>query len=453
VLRFYDTARRAKVDFVPRVEGQVSMYVCGPTPYDVPHLGHGRKEIVFDTIRRYLIWRGFRVTYVSNVTDVEDRIIARAQEEGSTEPEVVARYEQEFRKEFDIMNVMLPDDEPHATKWIDEMIVLIAQLIANGHAYVVEGQGVYFQVDTLPSYGELSHRELSELMESAGARVDVDERKREPIDFALWKAAKEGEPRWDSPWGEGRPGWHIECSAMSLKILGDGFDIHGGGSDLIFPHHENEIAQAVGAGRQFAHYWIHNGMVNVNGEKMSKSLGNFVTLGDVLEQYGPRAFRLLCLQTHYRRQMEIADKELRAAQKAVERIDALLRRAHNSQVPDASVGDVAPFRDAMDDDFDTPEAVAFIFKLVIRANTAIDENRLDNAAPLVATVRELCGALGLEVGHDDVQLDDDITMLVAERDAARAAKDFARSDQIRDDLLAQGIVLEDTPQGTAWRRA
>ena len=452
MLRFYDTAKRAKVDFVPRVEGQVSMYVCGPTPYDVPHLGHGRKEIVFDTIRRYLIWSGYRVTYVSNVTDVEDRIIARAQEEGSTEPAVVARYEAEFRKEFDSMNVMLPDDEPHATKWIDEMITLITQLIANGHAYVVEGQGVYFQVDTLPSYGELSHREVSELMESAGARVDVDERKREPIDFALWKAAKPGEPAWESPWGEGRPGWHIECSAMSLKILGDGFDIHGGGSDLIFPHHENEIAQAVGAGRQFARYWIHNGMVNVDGEKMSKSLGNFVTLGDVLEQYGPRAFRLLCLQTHYRRQMEIADKELSDAQKAVERIDSLLRRAHNSRVPERKVADVTRFRDAMDDDFDTPAALAFIFELVRDANTGIDENRLDNAAPLVATVRELCSALGLEVGHDDVHLDDDIAMLVAERDAARAAKDFARSDQIRDDLLAQGIVLEDTPQGTVWRR-
>jgi cysteinyl-tRNA synthetase len=453
VLRFYDTAQRTKVDFVPRLEGQVSMYVCGPTPYDVPHLGHGRKEIVFDTIRRYLIWRGYRVTYVSNVTDIEDRIIARAQEEGSTEPAVVARYEAEFRKEFDSMNVMLPDDEPHATKWIDEMVALISQLIANGHAYVVEGQGVYFQVDTLPSYGELSHRELSELMESAGARVDVDERKREPIDFALWKAAKEGEPRWDSPWGEGRPGWHIECSAMSLKILGEAFDIHGGGSDLIFPHHENEIAQAVGAGKQFARYWIHNGMVNVDGEKMSKSLGNFVTLGDVLQQYGPRAFRLLCLQTHYRRQMEIADKEVRDAQKAVERIDALIRRARNSNVPDAEVGDVTRFRDAMDDDFDTPAALAFIFELVRDANTAIDEGRVDEAAPLVATIVELCSALGLEVGHDDVQLDDDIAMLVAERDAARAAKDFARSDQIRDDLLAQGIVLEDTPQGTVWRRA
>jgi cysteinyl-tRNA synthetase len=453
VLRFYDTARRAKVDFVPRLEGQVSMYVCGPTPYDVPHLGHGRKEIVFDTIRRYLIWRGYRVTYVSNVTDVEDRIIARAQEEGSTEPAVVARYEADFRKEFDSMNVMLPDDEPHATKWIDEMVALIAQLIANGHAYVVEGQGVYFQVDTLPSYGELSHREVSELMESAGARVDVDERKREPIDFALWKAAKEGEPRWDSPWGEGRPGWHIECSAMSLKILGEGFDIHGGGADLIFPHHENEIAQAVGAGRQFARYWIHNGMVNVDGEKMSKSLGNFVTLGDVLEQYGPRAFRLLCLQTHYRRQMEIADKELSDAQKAVEKIDALLRRARNAQVPDGEVGDVASFREAMDDDFDTPAAVAGIFTDVNSANIAIDQGRLDDAAGLVATVKELCGVLGLEVGHDEVQLDDDIAMLVSERDAARAAKDFARSDQIRDDLLAQGIVLEDTAQGTVWRRA
>jgi cysteinyl-tRNA synthetase len=240
---------------------------------------------------------------------------------------------------------------------------------------------------------------------------------------------------------------------MSLKILGEGFDIHGGGADLIFPHHENEIAQAVGAGKQFARYWIHNGMVNVDGEKMSKSLGNFVTLGDVLEQYGPRAFRLLCLQTHYRRQMEIADKELSDAQKAVEKIDALLRRGRNAQVPDGEVGDVASFRDAMDDDFDTPAAVAGIFTDVNSANIAIDQGRLDDAAGLVSTVKELCGVLGLEVGHDEVQLDDDIAMLVSERDAARAAKDFARSDQIRDDLLAQGIVLEDTPQGTVWRRA
>ena len=454
MLRLYDTAQRAKVEFVPRIDGQVSMYVCGPTPYDVPHLGHGRKEVVFDTIRRYLLWRGFDVTYVSNVTDVEDRIIARAQEESSTEPAVVQRYEAEFRKEFDSLNILHPDEEPHATEWIDEMIQLIAKLVENGHAYVVEGQGVYFQVDSLPSYGELSHRTVEELMESAGARVDVDERKRAPIDFALWKAAKPGEPSWESPWGNGRPGWHIECSAMSLKILGDGFDIHGGGSDLVFPHHENEIAQAVGAGRTFARYWLHNGMLNVDGEKMSKSLGNFVTLGDVLDRFGPRAFRLLVLQTHYRRQMELGDKELEDAAKAVERIDSLMRRARNSEIPDTEIDEVDRFRFAMDDDFDTPAALAFVFELVRDANTSIDEGRLDDAAAHIATVRELCSVLGLEI--DDTEpaaLDADVAALVAERDAARDAKDFARSDEIRDELLAQGIVLEDTPQGTVWRRA
>jgi cysteinyl-tRNA synthetase len=313
---------------------------------------------------------------------------------------------------------------------------------------------VYFQVDSLPSYGALSHRTVEELMESAGARVDVDERKRAPIDFALWKAAKPGEPSWESPWGSGRPGWHIECSAMSLKILGDGFDIHGGGNDLVFPHHENEIAQAVGAGRAFARYWLHNGMLNVDGEKMSKSLGNFVTLGDVLDRFGPRAFRLLVLQTHYRRQMELGDKEFEDAAKAVERIDSLMRRARNSEIADTGIDEVDRFRFAMDDDFDTPAALAFVFELVRDANTSIDEGRLDDAAAHIATVRELCAVLGLEI--DDTEpaaLDADVAALVAERDAARDAKDFARSDEIRDELLAQGIVLEDTAQGTVWRRA
>src|SRR4051794_25090442 len=286
------------------------MYVCGPTPYDSPHLGHGRKEVVFDTIRRYLIWRGYDVHYVSNVTDIEDKIIARAQQIGETESALSQRYEEEFRRDFAALNVLRPDDEPRATEWIGPMTELIADLIARGHAYIVEGQGVYFQVDSLDEYGSLSHRTLPDLLESAGARVEVDEQKRSPVDFALWKAAKPGEPEWDSPWGAGRPGWHIECSAMSLEILGDGFDIHGGGDDLVFPHHENEIAQAEGAGHQFARHWLHAGMVNTQGVKMSKSLGNFVTLQDVLDRFDPRAFRLLILQTHYRRQMEFGEKEL-----------------------------------------------------------------------------------------------------------------------------------------------
>jgi cysteinyl-tRNA synthetase len=452
MLRLYDTARRAKVDFVPSVEGRVSMYVCGPTPYDVPHLGHGRKEVVFDTIRRYLVWRGFGVTYVSNVTDIEDKIIARAHEDGTTEAELVARYEGAFRSAFDRLNILRPDDEPRATEWIDEMVALIAQLVATGHAYVVEGQGVYFQVDSLPEYGVLSHRTLEELLESAGARVDVDERKRSPVDFALWKSAKPGEPAWESPWGLGRPGWHIECSAMSLKLLGDGFDIHGGGSDLVFPHHENEIAQAVGAGHEFAHYWMHNGMLNVDGKKMSKSLGNFTTLVDVLEKYDPRAFRLLILQTHYRKQMEIGDKELSDAEKAVGRLDALARRARAGKLPSVPLGDTTPFRDAMDDDFDTPAALAYIFELVRDANVALDEELVETAAMHFATVQELAGALGLELRADAPQADAEIEQLVEAREAARRAKDWAEADRIRGVLTERGIVVEDTPRGPEWRR-
>ena len=295
MLRIYDTAARAKVDFVPRHPGRVSMYVCGPTPYDVPHLGHGRKEVVFDTIRRYLLWCDLDVMYVSNVTDVEDKIIEPRETGGHHRTGALAALRG---------RVLAPDgpsqhhaarrDAARATEWIDQMQALIAALIERGHVYVIEGEGVYFQVESLPEYGGLSHRSFTELLESAGARVEVDERKRSPVDFALWKAAKEGEPSWDSPWGKGRPGWHIECSAMSLEILGDGFDLHGGGSDLVFPHHENEIAQALGAGHEFARHWIHNGMLNVGGEKMSKSLGNFTTLADVLDSYDPPRFACSC---------------------------------------------------------------------------------------------------------------------------------------------------------------
>jgi len=452
VLRVYDTAARAKVDFVPRQPGHVSMYVCGPTPYDAPHLGHGRKEIVFDTIRRYLEWSGLQVTYVSNVTDIDDNIINRAQRDHTSEPELAAKYEAEFEKQFARLNIKPPTETPRATEWIDQMKALIAQLIEKGHAYVIEGEGVYFQVDTLPEYGSLSHRTVEELLESAGARVDVDERKRSPIDFALWKAAKPGEPSWESPWGPGRPGWHIECSAMALDILGDGFDIHGGGTDLVFPHHENEIAQAVAADRVFARHWLHNGMLNVNGEKMSKSLGNFTTLADVLDQYDPRAFRMLVLKTQYRRQMEIGAKELGDAQKDIEGLDALLRRARRAELPDVAPDPPDAFRAAMDDDFDTPAAVAVLQTLRRDANTALDENRVDDAAPLVATVRTLAGALGLELSDTDEEMDRDVAALVERRERARADKDWAGADRIRDELLERGIQLEDTPNGTIWRK-
>jgi cysteinyl-tRNA synthetase len=452
VLRIYDTAARAKVEFVPGRAGRVSMYVCGPTPYDAPHLGHGRKEIVFDTIRRYLTWCGFAVTYVSNITDVDDNIIDRAKRDGTTEAELAHKYELEFWHQFERLNILPPTEMPRATESIDDMQAMIAALVNAGHAYVIEGEGVYFQVDSLPEYGSLSHRTLDELLDSAGARVEVDTRKRSPVDFALWKASRPGEPSWDSPWGPGRPGWHIECTAMSLKILGDGFDIHGGGRDLVFPHHENELAQALGAGRTFARHWIHNAMVNVNGEKMSKSLGNFTTLADVLDRFDPRAFRMLVLKTHYRRQMEIGAKELSDAQKDVESFDTLMRRARAADTPDVPARETTAFRAAMDDDFDTPAAVAVLQTLRREANTAFDNGRLGDAADLTATVRSLAGALGIELSDATPDVEDDVAELVAQRERARAAKDWAEADRIRDELSTRGIALEDTADGTVWRQ-
>jgi cysteinyl-tRNA synthetase len=459
MILLHDTFAREKVELVPRDPGRVSIYVCGPTVYEVPHVGHGRAAIVFDVVRRYLEWRGFDVDFVSNVTDVEDKIIARAAEEGSTEPEVAQRYEAAYWAEMDRLGVRRPDALPRATGYIDRMVKLIGELVDAGRAYVVEGQGVYFDVTSFPEYGELAHRRLDDLLQSAGARVDVDERKRNPVDFALWKTAKPGEPAWDSPWGKGRPGWHIECSAMSLDLLGEGFDIHGGGDDLIFPHHENERAQAQGAGHRFARYWIHNGMVMVGTEKMAKSLGNFTTLHDAVDAHGPRAMRMAVLQSHYRSPVEIGDRELNGAGEAVARLDALARRARVAGVrPDATLDDaaVAEFRAAMDDDFGTPEAMAVVFRLARETNLAIDDGDLDRAASGVATVRELAGALGLELddgtrdatGAEDAAIDE----LVAQRDRARERRDFAEADRIRAELADRGVTLEDTPTRTVWHR-
>jgi cysteinyl-tRNA synthetase len=457
MVRLYDTAARELVELEPRVEGAVSMYVCGPTPYDVPHLGHGRTAVVFDVIRRYLEWRGYRVAYVSNITDVEDRIIARAAERGVTEPELARQFEDAYWQEIDRLAVRRPDEMPRATEFIPQMQALIAELVDRGVAYVIEGSGVYLQVDRVPDYGKLSHRTLAQLRESAGARIAVDEDKRSPLDFALWKAAKPGEPEWVSPWGNGRPGWHIECSAMSLEILGDGFDVHGGGDDLVFPHHENEIAQAEGAGHQFARHWLHSAMVTVGGEKMAKSVGNFTRLKDAIDAHGPRAFRWLVVRTHYRRQMEITDDLLRGSNREIERFDALVRRARDAEVADAA--DVEPtgmddFIAAMDDDFDTPRAAAVIHEWRTAANAAIDAGDLAAAAPLVARVRTALGVLGIALDDATARHDDgEIDVLVEARNAARAARDFSEGDRIRDELKARGVVLEDTAQGTIWRRA
>ncbi|HEY8217145.1 MAG TPA: cysteine--tRNA ligase [Acidimicrobiia bacterium] len=456
-VRVHDTLQRATVELTLRDPGRVSMYVCGPTVYDVPHVGHGRTAVVYDTIRRYLEWRGFDVRFVSNVTDIEDKIIARAAERGSTEPELAREFEAAYFAEVDRLGVTRPDAMPHATEYIAPMLELVGELVDSGHAYVVDGLGVYFDVTTLASYGALPHRDLQQLLDSAGARVEVDEAKRNPVDFALWKAAKPGEPTWDSPWGPGRPGWHLECSVMSLRELGEGFDLHGAGNDLVFPHNENERAQAEAAGHAFSRHWIHSGMVEIGGEKMSKSLKNFTMLSDALDEHGPRAFRLAALQAHYRSAMELGDTELSAARAAVERLDALVRRAAAagidvaSAAPDPDVVDA--FRAAMDDDFGTPGALAVgVFEPASWANQAIDAADPDRAARLVATVVELAAALGLEIGAG-TGVDVEIDALVAARDAARAARDFAEADRIRDELAARGVTLEDTPTGTIWHRA
>ncbi len=431
------------------------MYVCGPTVYDLPHVGHGRTALVYDVIRRYLEWRGNEVTFVGNVTNVEDKIIARAAAEGTTERELADRFEAAYWSELDRLGVRRPDDVPRATEFIAPMIELIGELVERGHAYVIEGEGVYFAVDSYAGYGEMSGRRLEDLLDTAGARVAVDEQKRSPVDFALWKAAKPGEPDWDSPWGRGRPGWHIECSAMSLRILGDGFDLHGGGDDLVFPHHENERAQAEAAGHAFARHWIHSGMVMVGGEKMAKSLGNFTTLGDALDRFGARAFRLAVLQVHYRSQMELTERELGAAAEGLTRIDNVLRRAAREGIApgEADPVIVAAFTDAMDDDFGTPAAVAAVFDAVRRANAAMDAGDAAAAVGALGAVNGLLDVLGFPPADTErTSGETEIDELVAARHVARAARDFATADRIRDELAAQGVVIEDTASGTTWHR-
>jgi cysteinyl-tRNA synthetase len=457
MVQIRDTLARDTVELTTREPGKVSMYVCGITPYDTPHIGNARTAVAFDTIRRYLEWAGFDVTYVSNITDVEDKIIARAAREGRTEPEVAAEFEGVYAHQMHRLNVRDADHTPRATAYIEHMLELVGELVDTGHAYEVPGQGVYFAVETFPDYGALSHRTIDDLRKSAGARVDVDEAKRSPMDFALWKAAKPGEPSWPSRWGDGRPGWHIECSAMSLDLLGEGFDLHGGGQDLEFPHHENERAQAEGAGHRFARHWIHTGMVTVGGDKMSKSLGNFTTVDDALADHDWRTLRLAMIQTHYRRAADLGDAELDAAARAIDRLDALFRRADAAGVAADAASDPATldaFRAAMDDDFDTAHGLAVVFEAARDANRAVDEGELDRAATLLAAVRELLGVLGLVMADADGGSGDDaeIDALVRERDDARAAKDFARADALRDELTARGIKLEDTPTGTIWHR-
>ena len=460
MLRFTDSLTGEKAPFTPREEGRVSVYWCGPTVYDDPHLGHARSTLAFDVLVRYLRWSGYDVLAVSNITDIDDKIINRAAEEGTDEPAVATRFEASFIGQMDRLNIAHPDLRPRATEFVDRMVEVVADLVEHGMAYTTDS-GVYFDVDRLDGYGALVGRSVDDLRDGAGARVEVDDDKDDPLDFALWKAAKPGEPTWDSPWGPGRPGWHIECVAMSLHLLGDGFDIHGGGDDLVFPHHENERAEALGCGRTFARYWVHNGMVQVDGEKMSKSLDNFTTLAALLDAWDPRVLRLVVLQTHYRRTMEIGSTTLDQASAALTRLDKFADRMAAADLPEAEADAdaVARFREAMDDDLGSPQALAVVFDAVRDANRALDAEDDATAATLAAAVLELSAALGLKLGSSAApeRADDgdteEIDALVDRRLAARTARDFGEADRIRDDLAARGIVLEDSPQSTSWHRA
>jgi cysteinyl-tRNA synthetase len=452
VLQLFDTAQGRVVPFEPREPGKVSMYVCGPTVYGPPHLGHGRFSLVFDVLRRYLTWSGFEVDYVSNITDIDDNIIKRANEEGRDWTEIVDRCEDVWWRAMDAIGVQRPTSDPHATAYVDRMVDLIVDLIDRGVAYVSD-DGVYFMPASVSDYGLLARQSIDSLQ--AGARVEVAEHKRSPIDFALWKFSKPNEPSWPSPWGEGRPGWHTECVVMSLDLLGDGFDLHGGGQDLAFPHHENERAQAVASGHEFARHWMHNGFVEVGGEKMSKSLGNFTNLLDLVESTDPRAYRLLVLRAHYRSPLEITRASTADAAASLKDLDTFARRVAAAGLPAAEpdVDAITAFRDAMDDDLGTPAVVAQLFGLVRRVNTALDAGDPIAAAPLAAAVDEICRAVGLVLDATVADVPDEIIARARHRDDARAAKDWSTADAIRDEIEAAGWVVEDTADGTQVRLA
>jgi cysteinyl-tRNA synthetase len=461
MLSIYNDLNRSKETFVPLTPGRVNMYVCGMTVYDLCHLGHARVMVVFDVVARYLRWLGYDVTYVRNITDIDDKIINRANERGEPFQALTERYVQAMHEDAGALGILPPDQEPKATEHLPEIIEMITRLIDRGHAYVAENGDVYYDVRSFPGYGRLSGKSLEDLQ--AGARVEPGERKRDPLDFALWKAAKPGEPAWESPWGMGRPGWHIECSAMSTKALGDTFDIHGGGADLTFPHHENEIAQSEGAtGHPFVRYWMHNGFVRINDEKMSKSLGNFFTVREILTRYRPEEVRYFILTSQYRSPLNYGDEQLDNARAALTRFYTALRG-----LPEAPAAEGEALEDrfhaAMQDDFNTPEALAALFELVREINRARGEDP-DRAAALGALLRRLGGLLGILQDDPEAYLrggeptdttplgDADIEALIERRAQAKQARDWAGADAIRDQLKAAGILLEDTPGGTTWRR-
>ncbi len=445
MLHLFDTARGRVVPFETREPGKVSMYVCGPTVYGPPHLGHGRSTLVFDILRRYLEWSGFEVTHVSNITDIDDKIIQRGIEEQRDPAEIAVRCEKVWWKGMDGIDVQRPTHDPHATDYVERMVELIGELVERGVAYETS-DGVYFEAQSVADYGLLARQSLDSLQ--AGARVEVDDDKRAPIDFALWKKAKPGEPSWPSPWGPGRPGWHTECVVMSLDLLGDSFDLHGGGQDLAFPHHENERAQAVALGHTFANHWMHHGFVEIDGEKMSKSLGNFTNLLDLEASSDPRAFRLLMLRGHYRSPVEVTRTNIDDASTSLERLDTFVRRAGELAPAEPDAAALDELRRLMDDDLNTPGVFALLFNLVREGNRALDADDDLGAATALASVRELARAVGLPLHEPSLALPADALALAAARDEARAAKDWARADQLRDELVAMGFVVEDTPAGT-----
>lgn len=467
-MKIYNTLTQKKEEFIPLEEGKVRMYVCGPTVYNYIHIGNARPAIIFDTVRRYFEYKGYEVNFVSNFTDVDDKIIKRANEEGVSASEISERYIQEFIKDREALNVREASYHPKATEEIDDMIAMIQTLIKKGHAYEKNGT-VYFKTRSFAEYGKLSKKNIDDL--EAGARIAVNDEKEDPMDFVLWKPKKEGEPSWPSPWGEGRPGWHIECSVMSRKFLGDQIDIHAGGEDLIFPHHENEIAQSEAAnGKEFARYWMHNAFLNIDNKKMSKSEGNFFTVREIIEQYDPQVLRFFMLNSHYRSPLNFSRELMESAKNALERIQTAAGQLeyHKENIKDAKIALSAEerklltevqelekkFMDAMDDDLNTADAIAAIFELVKLANINCSS---DSSMELLQTISDkldlLCNILGLEARKEKELLDDEIEKLIEERQAARKNKDFARADEIRNLLLTKGIVLEDTREGVRWKRS
>lgn len=461
MLTIYNDLHRRKEVFEPFTPGRVNMYVCGMTVYDLCHLGHARVMVVFDVVARYLRWAGFDVTYVRNITDIDDKIIARANERGEPFHDLTQRFIDAMHEDSAALGVLPPDQEPRATEHLPDIIDMITRLIDKNHAYVVDNGDVYYDVKSFAEYGKLSGKSIDDLQ--SGARVEPGELKRDPLDFALWKSAKPGEPSWPSPWGEGRPGWHIECSAMSTKSLGDTFDIHGGGADLTFPHHENEIAQSEGAtGHPFVKYWMHNGFVRINDEKMSKSLGNFFTVREILERYRPEEVRYFILTSQYRSPLNYGEEQLDNARGALTRFYTALRGLPEAEAP-ASEPLADKFHAAMEDDFNTPEALAAMFELVREINRVRTDD-LSRAASLGALLRQLGGLLGILQDDAEVFLrggdssaeglsDSDIDDMIERRAQAKKDKNWAEADAIRDQLKDAGIVLEDGAGGTTWRRA